>query len=211
VNSYLKKIGRNFNDYGLLITVNKCVSGLVKTVYEDRTYRIYAIDLAGVNGPLPEDDDLTYKLVDADDIDCIEQIESMEEWLRGRVKNKLENGFLCLAAMDGPTVAGFNIVALEEGRLPLVHFTRRLRSHESWSVQITVRKNYRGKKLASTLRKRIFAILRDRGVKKLYGGANVSNIASLQLARKVGFKELVDYRYRKVFNNTRFTWKRVRA
>ena len=93
----------------------------------------------------------------------------MEEWLKGKVASRLEAVGLCLVALDGERVAGFNLVSLGEGRIPLIGLRRDLRENEVWSDQITVSKNYRDKGLGSTLRYRIFKELKKRGVRRIYG------------------------------------------
>lgn len=207
----IKKIRRNVNDYGLRVTLNKSMACLLKLFYENRTYRIYVKDLEKPTDFPSRDDGFTYKIIDADDDHFIRQIEDMEEWLHGRVKNKLQEGALCLAATDGATVAGFNLVSFEEGCLPLIYFRKKLRPRTAWSEQITVHKNYRGKRLASTLRARMFEVLKKRGIRKFYGGAQVANIASLKLTRKVGFVEFADMQYRKVLTRKSLNCRRYRA
>lgn len=207
----LKKIRRNINDYGLRITLNKGFARLVKLFYENRTYRIYVKYLDKHTDLPPGEDGFVYKLINAADEHLIRQIEDMEEWLHDRIKNKLQEGALCLVALDGTTVAGFNLVSLDEGCLPLIYFKKKLRPHTAWSEQITVHRNYRGKRLASALRARMFEVLKKKGIRKFYGGAQVENIASLKLTRRVGFVEFADMQYRKVLNRKSLHCRRYRA
>jgi len=205
-----KKVLRNLNDYGFSITLRKIISYLIQPFYENRTYRIYRFDLENLQDIPSKESVFAFKVLDKSDTGIIRQIEDMEEWLKGKVTSMLEAGGLCLVALDGQRVAGFNLVSLKEGCIPLIGMKRDLRENEVWSDQITVNKNYRGKGLGSALRYRIFKELRERGIRKIYGGTQISNLASLNLARKVGFKEIADIQYIKTFNKRSLRFKRVR-
>ncbi len=207
----LKKIRRNFTDYGLCITVKKSLATLLCSVYENTSYRVYMINLNEHIGLQSKNNNFAFKLINVHDNDLINQIEDIEEWLQDRVKAKVQKGDLCLIALDGQTVAGFNIVSLKDGKMPLVHFKRKLRTHEAWSEQISVHKNYRGQKLASNLRIRMFLLLKERGITKFYGGAQISNTASLNLAKRVGFKEIATIQYKKLFSKKNLHCTRYKA
>ena len=119
----------------------------------------------------------------------------MEEWLSGKVKNKIESGNPCLVALVGGKVAGFNLVALSSVYLPLPRETIDLKKDEGWSEQITVHKDYRGQDLATNLRYKLFAELQKNNIKWLYGATLINNKNALKLARKLGFKEIVDIHF----------------
>ncbi len=149
-------------------------------------------------------------MIDKSDTGIIRQIEDMEEWLKDKVASMIEAGGLCLVALDGERVAGFNLVSLGEGCIPLIGLRRDLRENEVWSDQITVSKNYRGKGLGSALRYRVFKELKEKGFRKVYGGTQISNLANLNLARKVGFKEIADVQYIKILNKKWVRYKRIK-
>ena len=198
-----KKILRNLNDYGFLVTLNKSLSFIVKAFYEHKTYRIYMIDLDNFHNKPVNNNDFIFKLINKNDIDIIQQIEDMEEWLQGKLSAKLQSQGLCLVALDRENVAGFNLVAFGEVFIPLINMEKMLEEKEAWSEQITVHKSYRRKGLATELRYRVFNELKKRGVRKFFGGTLIGNEPSLGLANKVGFQCIADVRYIKVFNFSR--------
>ena len=205
---FVKKFRRNATDYGIPVAWMKTIKFLMGVIYEKKRYRIYAIDLTrGERHPL-KPDDFVYRIVLPENRDIIQQIEGMEEWLRGRVESMLEQGGICLAAMDNGKVAGFNLVSFGEIYMPLVKKKRRFRASEAWSTQITVRKAYRGKSLGMTLRLRMFDELRGRGIRKFYGGTLPENKANLRLTRKVGFREIFEIEYRSILTSK--SWKYFR-
>lgn len=207
----IKKLLRNSNDYGLKVTLQKSMAYIVKPFYENITYRVYAIDLRSIQPVTFKKSEFKFKVVDCQDKDIIVQIEDMEEWLQGRMSLMIRNQSFCMAALDDGKVAGFNLISFRTGCLPLIGFRKRLKKGQAWSDQITVHKDYRGKGLATKLRYRVFEELKNRGVEKIYGGAQISNTASLKLARKVGFRELADIQYVKVLSKEKYYCKRVRA
>ena len=204
----IKKVRRNLSDYGFGETLRKALSSLLGSVYLERTYRIYRRDLrTGKFGEeVPPGIDL--RVIGAGDAAAIKDIENMEEWLQGAVKERLSRG-LCVAAFDGERVAGFNLVAFDEVYIPLLNMTRRLRPGHAWSEQITVAKEYRKGGLATALRHRVFSELQQRGFRFLYGGTLLTNIASLKSASKVGFRFLADVRYRKVLTRDYRAYRRI--
>lgn len=204
----IKKVQRNLNDYGIGETVRKAASALAASVYLERTYRIYRRDLRKALPVEEAPPGIELRVIGAGDGQAIRDIETMEEWLQGGVRERLGRG-LCVAAFDGSRVAGFNIVAFHEIFVPLLNVTRRLRTNQAWSEQITVAKDYRKHGLASVLRYRVFSELQKRGFRALYGGALISNIASLKSAQKVGFQFLADVRYRKVLGREERTYRRI--
>lgn len=206
---FLKKIKRNYQDYGLFITIRKCLGMIVKPLFTKITYRIYLINLSSFSLKTPLSKKFIFRPIQGYESDIIQQIESLEEWLSGEVTKKLEKGGLCMVALDETRVAGFNLIHFEEINFPLIHFRKSLRKWESYSEQITVNKQYRGMGLASNLRYAIFDELKKRGIRKLYGGAQKDNIASLKLAKRVGFKFLADISYFRVLLCRRFNFKRV--
>ena len=92
----------------------------------------------------------------------------------------------------------------------LVSLTKKLRPGLAWSEHIAVRKEFRKTGLGAQLRLRIFHELKKIGIRTLYGGTLQSNVASLALARSVGFTEIADIHYRKFFSFQKWRYERVR-
>ena len=180
----IKKIRRNWNDFGIGGAFTKGVQYLLKSVYVDRVYRIYRRDLFAGQFPEPTSEGLVFKVIGTGDSQAIRQIENMEEWLQGQLPEIMSRG-LCVAVFDGPKVVGFNLVAFQQVYVSLLNMRKRLRADQAWSEQITVDKAYRKQGLASALRYRVFSELQKRGFRSLYGGALASNIPSLKSAQKV--------------------------
>lgn len=186
-------------DHGLSMACQKAALYLISPFFETRVYRIYGLDIGSSKLPSPaKQSKFTFKALQADEDDLIAQIEAMEEWLSGQIASKLSHNSICIVALDGRNVAGFNLVCFREVYLPLLSTMRVLEPGEAWSEQISVHKDYRRMGLASQLRYHMFQALAERGIKHFYGGTLRTNIPSLKLARKVGFTELEDIRYVKL-------------
>lgn len=206
---YIKKFKRNLSDYGPAQTLKKIILVLFQNIYLRRSYYIYRRNVYIDFCPEPPPSGIMFKIIGKDDGEIIRQIEDMEEWLDGRLPSFIEHG-LCVVALDGDKVAGFNIVAFNEVFIPLLNMTRRLRKNQAWSEQITIRKNYRKQGLAISLRHLVFIELRERGICKFYGGALVSNIPSLKLAQRVGFTFVSKVQYSKILSKEFYTYRRVK-
>lgn len=208
---FVRKFQRNLEDYGWSITLRKGLGYPFKAVYAHQVYRIYRIDLTKPHAPAePDGHGLIFRILGPDDDRAIGQIENVHEWLRGGLKETIGSGALCMTAFDGEFVAGFNLIGFGEVFMPLVNKHRKFRKVHAWSEQIAVHKDFRQRGLGAQLRYRIFDELRGRGFKRLYGGALTSNLASLKLARKVGFREIVDLHYIRVLGHDTWRYERVK-
>jgi RimJ/RimL family protein N-acetyltransferase len=205
-----RKLKRNYVDHGLGTALRKGVQYLARPVYDTTTYRIYGIDLRRHTPRQFTEGEFTYRMIGRDDTALIEQVEGLEEWLQGGVAAKLQDGGACIVALDGETVAGFNLVAFGKVEMPLVKTHRDFGHGNAWSEQITVNSRYRGKGLGADLRYRIFAELKEMGVKRFYGGTLSDNEPNLKLTRKVGFTEIADIRYCRRFAAKSWSCVRVR-
>jgi len=204
-----KKLVRNLRDYGPGITLGKMAKGAVSLFYEKKIYRIYRIKLDSYVPVAIDNGGFTVKLLDPHDTSSIKQIEETEEWLSGLIRKKLRAGSICLVAKDGDRMAGFNLVSFGNVELPIVKTRRMFRPNEAWSEQITVSSEYRGRGLATILRRSAFSILKELGIRKFYGGTLPLNVANRNLSKKVGFKEIADIIYCKSLNNKTWTCTRV--
>jgi GNAT superfamily N-acetyltransferase len=206
------KVHRNLQDYGWRITLKKTLAYLLRSIYFRQVYRIYRINLEETKPSEGYDQrQFTFMLLAAQDADLIAQIENIAEWLRGRLTEALAARQLCLVALDGEEVAGFNLINFDHATLVLVNLQKKLRTDFAWSEHIAVKKKFRKTGLGSQLRFRIFQELRERGFRRLYGGTLRSNVASLNLARAVGFKEIGDIHYRKILSIEKWRFERVRG
>ncbi len=205
------KVRRNVEDYGWRITIQKILAHFVRSVYFRQVYRIYRINL-DTTKPLEDSGkrNFTFKILTAQDAGLIAQVENIAEWLRLQVQEKIAAGQLCLVALDGEQVAGFNLIDFEQANLVLVNLQKKLRPGFAWSEHVAVKKEFRRTGLASQLRYRIFEELKRRGIRRLYGGTLRSNAAALRLTRSVGFKEIGDIYYRKFFSIENWQYKRIR-
>ena len=190
---------RNITDYGIVATFTKIIKRLVTPFYQNDTYRIYCIDLSLAPTPRPESNSLyVFGLATDQDPTIIEQIEKLAEWLRGDLSLKLSHGYLCVVALDGSKLAGFNLIALEIAHIPVLKLTWELAAGEAWSEQITVAPAYRRQGLGTALRYKAFKELRDRGINRFCGAALTSNLKSLKLAQRAGYTFTEDVQYLKI-------------
>lgn len=206
---WIRKFERNLQDHSLKVALRKSLAYPFRFAYERTTYCLYRIDLQRtVTEPPAEIEGVTFRFLKAADEACIRQVEQNSEWLSGTVKARLTAGALCIVALDGEHLAGFNLVSFGEVYMPLIHLQRRFRSDEAWSEQIATVKTSRRKGLAAQLRYRVFEELRRCGIRTFYGAALHDNLPSLKLAQRVGFRQFVEIRYTRLF--TRRKWRYVR-
>jgi GNAT superfamily N-acetyltransferase len=207
----LRKIQRNREDFGSWCTLKKGIFYFLKPIHEKRVYRIYGISLDRVK-PIPyAENGLILKTINASDTQLISQIEKMEEWLSGEILLKLKKGGVCFVALDGDKVAGFNLINFGEVFIPLIKMKKIFKKDEAWSEQITVNKDYRGRGLATQLRFRVFIELKKKGIKRFYGGTLIDNEPNLKLTRKVGFQQLVDVHFSKLFLFKKWKYEAIRS
>lgn len=204
-----KKFLRNYRDYGLTSALGKSFTHAFRFIYFSNTYRIYRKNINGSEQEVDCGQGLCFRTVKPGEESITAQIEEMEEWLADKVGDMLGKGALCIAVMDGDRLAGFNIASFGDIEMPLVSTSRRMRPDEAWSEQITVSRDYRGRGVATKLRRKMFLELGRMGIRRFYGGTLPSNRANLALSRKVGFQEIADIRYRKVLHARRWQVKRV--
>jgi len=206
----VKKFFRNLRDYGLGTTAAKGVKYVARPLFEHTRYRVYAIDLQGLAvAPAVAGTGITFHSVRPGDAALIHQIGEAEEWLAGGLEAKLRNNGLCVAALHGGTLAGFNLIAFGTVYLPLVKLHKQLQPDEAWSEQISVGKEYRKQGLAANIRYCIFRELQSRGIARLYGATLVSNSASLKLARRVGFRDIEEIQYRSIFGHRTWQYRKI--
>jgi len=205
------KVHRNVEDYGWHITVKKALAYLGRWIYFRQVYRIYRINLDAIKAHnTPAGQHFTFKLLTPQNVDMIAQVENTAEWLRGQVQERIAAGQLCLVALDGDKVAGFNLINLKQASLVLVNRRKLLRQGDAWSEHIAVKKEFRRTGLGAQLRFKIFDELKSRGIHRFYGGTLRSNTASLKLTRSVGFKEICDIHYHKLLFFENWKYRRVR-
>jgi len=206
------KIYRNFQDYGLGITLQKTLAYLLRSIYFQQVYRIYSIRLDAFRSPVELDNHkFIFKILTPQNVEMIAQVENIAEWMRGQLTEAISSGQLCLVALDGDRVAGFNLINFNQATLVLVNLQKKLRKGFAWSEHIAVKKEFRKSGLGSQLRFRIFQELKKRGIRRLYGGTLQSNVASLSLSKSVGFKQISDIHYRKILSFEKWRYERVRA
>lgn len=194
---WVRKFRRNLRDYGLGVTLRKTAGALFRRVYQTCDYRIYRANLRAEPPPPAMGGGIEYRLITADEDGIIRQIEAMEDWLEGLVAQRLRAGGLCVVALAERRLAGFNLISFGEVEIPLVDGTWAFKPRYAWSEQISVHPDFRGHGVALNLRRWAFVELRRRGVERFYGGALKLNRASLNLARKAGFREILEVRYRR--------------
>ena len=209
VAAYPKKVIRNFENYGFMITLQKMIMNFIKPLFNNVAYRFYRIDLNTIQTKPVEREDFQFKLLCNKDLDLIQQIEQMEEWLEDILQEKLNSGSICLVALNGQNVAGFNLVSFGQVYIPLIEKWRTFKVNEAWSEQITVHKNYRRRGLASDIRYLIFHELKSRGIGFFYGAALKNNHGSLRLACKVGFALIYDLHFVKFFGIKKWSLHRI--
>lgn len=204
-----RKIKRNIEDYGVKTAILKSTAYLLRPIFRYQVYRMYRIDIENIIPQALSLHRLSYKLVCSEDTKVIEEIEKEVEWLRSKAREKILKGDLCMVALFQDKMVGFNLVTFGEVYIPLIDIVRVFRQNEAWSEHIAVHKKFRKMGLGTEIRHRIIEELKKRGIKRLYGGTIISNKQSLQLARKVGFREMVDVTYVKALKFKRWQCKRV--
>jgi GNAT superfamily N-acetyltransferase len=205
------KLQRNCEDYGWAVALKKVVAHLFSQIYLHQVYRIFRIGLGRVERRRDfGQHDLTFRLLTTRDVDAIGQVERVGEWFRGELNDRIAKGQLCMVVVDGEKVVGFNLVSFGRIVMPLVGLEKRLGRGSAWSEHIAVRKGCRQMGLASQLRYRVFDELRNRGVRRLYGGTLRSNLAGTRMQESVGFRAIVDIHYRKILGWRSWQYKRVR-
>lgn len=206
-----KKIRRNARDYGVRTCAAKMLAASVSALYEKRVYRLYRIDVQSRDWQWPKSMRFRFRLLELPDPDTIKQMERIADCVEGVVEPTLAASGLCCVVTEGPRVVGFNLVNVRSMNIPLIQVRRTLRPDDAWSEHIAVEKTFRNLGLATEIRSCVLAELKRRGYRYLYGGTLASNIASLRLARAVGFRELVDITYTKRFGRRDYKIKRVRV
>src|SRR3989304_5626412 len=92
VRIYIRKILRNYNDYGILSSIKKSYYYVFRNVHIHRCYRLYRINLQNASPSSKINNKFEYKIITVNDSNIIRQIEQMEEWLEGKLTKKLEGG-----------------------------------------------------------------------------------------------------------------------
>jgi GNAT superfamily N-acetyltransferase len=195
---FQKKYSRNYTDYGLWVSSKKAIAYLFRPFYQKSTFYLYQVDLDKYNGLIRETSKYVFRMIDPSETVLIDQIEGMEEWLKGTMKKRLESNCLCMVVLDEERVVGFIYASTGEGNIPLLRLRVLLGPGEAWGEQITISRDYRRQGLGSRLRSSFYRELKVRGIQRSYGHVQAFNVAGKQSAKKFTLKVMVRAEYKRV-------------
>lgn len=211
INVLVKKFKRNLVDYGFFIAVKKMILYPFSDIYKEKVYLIYKKDLRKYESANKNNPTFDFRFYTKENLNnnIKNQLTEIEEWLADRIDFIFNHSGICLVALDGDKVAGFNLVSADDVYIPLVEMQRKFKSDQAWSEQITVRKEYRSKGLGSILRYKMFDELKARGFKALYGGTMWDNWSNIELSKKVGFVIFLKIKFKRIFKNKKYEFERI--
>ena len=191
----------NIIDYCMLVTAKKIISDTFGLLFKHTIYIMYKKNLENMETVYDSvDPKITIRKIEPQESSLILAVESRAEWLRNRLKAMLQGGDLCfcILAKEGAKLIGFNIIRFGVVDIPLIKCRRKFRSRCAWSEHIAIDKHYRKKGLAQILRRKVFSSLANNGISWLYGGCLKSNTASLKLAARLGFRNILEIHHYKL-------------
>jgi GNAT superfamily N-acetyltransferase len=199
-----RKLYRNLNDYGLRMCLHKSFAHPLRIFFEKVHAVIYKIDIAENVTEINNEDNFTFKLIGGRDHFFINKIEKMAEWLEGKLgPSLLTDKRICMAIFDKEKIIGFYLAGFEKVVLPKLSIEMILKDDEVWGEEIMIDREYRGKGLATVLKKRIYKEFQTRGINSLYGHVGLYNKASLKSAGKFHLSKIFYTRFLKIFNYER--------
>ncbi len=178
------KLRRNIHDYGLMVSLKKSIAYLAMPIFYRHTWYITRNDLADLASPKRPERLFTFRVLQYNEPQVIDQIQVWEEWLKGKIN--LGDNQICTVATSNDGLIGFVLYALTEYDLPNTTVKIMLEKKEAWGIHIAVRKPYRRMGLATELRRTAYSDLRDRGFRFFYDHVPSDNLASLNLCNKTG-------------------------
>jgi len=199
IKTFIKKMRRNYYDYGLWVLIRKSAAYMFKPLFENIIMILYRIDLDNISKRQTGISRFRFKWVSPEDKALIQQIEDMEEWLRGQMVVRLSAGnVICLVILEEEQLAGFYLAAFNETVNPLLKMKVVMSPIEVWGEQITICRKYRGIGLSEVLRFQIYSELKERGVKFVYGISRLNNWVSLRSAMQFAPTRAWIIKYRKI-------------
>jgi hypothetical protein len=196
----IKKTKRNINDFGMAYTSFKIIKALFEILYESKALIIYELNFTK-GYEAKKIDGVTIRPLRPDEYAYIAQIVEMEEWLENTIANRITQNGICIVAIKGGQLIGFNLIAYDWIELPLLKIKVDMRSDEAWSEQISVKKEYRKKGIANEMRKATYKILKQKRIVKLYGHRAGYNYASKMSASKFTKNEILYAQYNKILRH----------
>lgn len=192
----IRKTRRNITDFGIAYTALKIGKGLFGIVYDCKALIIYELNFSQNYEP-NKLSGIRIRTLQPHEHAYFSQIVEMEEWLENKISNRIEENGVCIIALTGDEVIGFNLIGFDWVELPLLRIRVQLKKDEAWSEQISVKKEYRKQGVANEIRKVTYDILKQKRIIKLYGHRASYNYASKMSAKKFTKNEIVSARYTK--------------
>jgi len=211
-----KKLLRNYRDYGLWILIRKSAANLFKPVFENVSMILYRINLENIPEKQAETDGFEFKLLDAEvldveDVNLIDEVENMEEWLWGQLAARLHSNSICMVLLKDGELVGLYLASFRKTINPLLKMKVLMGPLEVWGEQITISKAYRGRGLAGVLKHRVYGELKARGIKSVYGISRKYNWASLRSAGQFHPAAWWAFKYLKIFGFRRLICRHMLA
>jgi hypothetical protein len=162
---------------------------LLKHLFFVRQFIIYEKQLTDLDDINLSNPDFEFSFISLANDDILRQIEEQSGLSREMVSEMLKDGSECLVAMDGETLAGYNLVSYGTVNVHYLERHMKLSKSEAWSDQIFTALPYRRSGVAIDLRQIMFHHLGMKGYTKFIGGYLPYNTRPGMLARKLGFIE----------------------
>jgi ribosomal protein S18 acetylase RimI-like enzyme len=201
------KLRRNLHDYGLMVSLKKSIAYLAMPVFYRHTWYITRNDLAALANPKRPERLFTFRVLQYNEPQVIDQIQEWEEWLKGKID--LGDNQICTVATSNDGLIGFVLYALAEYDLPNTTVKITLEKKEAWGIHIAVRKPYRRMGLATELRRTAYSDLRERGFRSFYDHVPSDNFASLNLCKKTGSSVSGILRYLHAGNHNKLEYRKT--
>ena len=205
-----KRLSRNYNDYGLLITLKKAAFYIIRLLFINVNTIIYKIDIEINEKALPDSERFTFRLIDGKDLSYIKSIAEMAEWLEGTLAPDLLTGKkICMGVFEKEKLIGFYLAAFKRIKIPTLSMAVVLDHDEAWGEDIIINKNYRRKGISTALKYGIYSELKNRGIKCVYGCVGMFNNVSLNSSSKFWLEEATYLKFLKVLSVNKYYIRRI--
>ena len=177
----------------------KKVCGLAtEAFYENKSLIIFKLSTANVAVPAI---DIHFTELTPSDVNQMQQTMYLS---RKILQKRFSRGDRCFAVLDGERILSFFWVLFSQRILFEHHINVNLQAKQAWMYNAITIKEARGKGLYYNIILKIATTLSQQGIDELFVDAANDNVASIRGIEKVGCKEVVKIRIKKLFSKRKY-------